>query len=122
MSDREQLVKPADCTCEYPRLIARNGCGHTEPCPVYERWAAQFPNLDPRRAAGPVSRCLWCHEPIPETREVYLMPAGREALRRFSHEAYHRLGEAETEPEAVAKHLCSECWPHVVALGERVAA
>jgi hypothetical protein len=44
-----KLEKPADCTCEYPRLIARNGCGHTEPCPVYERFMARFPNLDPRR-------------------------------------------------------------------------
>jgi hypothetical protein len=28
-----------DCTCAYRRgIVARNMCGHTPPCPVYERW------------------------------------------------------------------------------------
>jgi hypothetical protein len=30
--------KPPDCTCRFPLVIARNMCGHTDPCPVYRRF------------------------------------------------------------------------------------
>lgn len=30
--------KPVDCTCPYPRLVARNGSGHATQCAVYQRW------------------------------------------------------------------------------------
>lgn len=36
------LTKPANCTCQFPDLIARNGCGHTPPCPVYAAWKVKW--------------------------------------------------------------------------------
>ena len=30
--------KPADCTCDYPRLRARNPSGHAPGCPAWDRW------------------------------------------------------------------------------------
>jgi len=36
------LTKPALCTCQFPDFIARNGCGHTSPCPVYLGWKAKW--------------------------------------------------------------------------------
>lgn len=47
--------KPVDCTCEFPRLIARNGCGHTDPCPVYRRWKREVRLM--RTSADPGLMC-----------------------------------------------------------------
>ena len=30
--------KPPDCTCEYPRVVCRNVCGHPPDCGYYARW------------------------------------------------------------------------------------
>lgn len=38
MSDVE---KPTDCTCEFPRVVARNMNGHDPSCPAYQRWAQE---------------------------------------------------------------------------------
>ncbi|MFQ5649742.1 MAG: hypothetical protein ACE5IY_07355 [bacterium] len=42
--------KPQNCTCGYPKVIARNICGHAEDCPVYLEWARQVAE---KRGLGP---------------------------------------------------------------------
>lgn len=34
-----ELEKPSNCNCPYPKLVARNMCGHAETCPAYAEWA-----------------------------------------------------------------------------------
>jgi hypothetical protein len=33
----DKPAKPPGCTCSYPDVVARNGVGHTAPCPYWER-------------------------------------------------------------------------------------
>lgn len=47
------LTKPANCTCRYPDLIARNGCGHTSPCPVYVAWKVKWDAATLRKEPEP---------------------------------------------------------------------
>lgn len=39
--------KPYDCTCEYPKIVLRNGSGHNPNCPYHKRF---FGISDPIRA------------------------------------------------------------------------
>ena len=40
--DSEVQPKPADCTCVYPRLVARNMTGHAPDCPTHARTIAEW--------------------------------------------------------------------------------
>jgi BMFP domain-containing protein YqiC len=42
MKNEPERVKPDDCTCAFPRLIARNITLHAPDCPAYKRIMARF--------------------------------------------------------------------------------
>lgn len=51
-----QQIKPANCTCSFPQMVAKNMNGHDETCPVYMEW---------------VARCLIPVKPITQTSQPF---------------------------------------------------
>lgn len=86
----EVLTKPPGCTCAYPTLIARNMCGHTPPCPVYEAWAKKHGSGTGTVIPDPVephARLLVAHllecapEAVPPEKVAIALSALRAALK-----------------------------------------
>src|SRR5688572_13312623 len=47
--------RPADCTCLYPQIVARNMSGHDPACPTYIRWAISIA----ASSAAPINLCTY---------------------------------------------------------------
>jgi hypothetical protein len=93
MSD---LIKPPDCTCEWPEVRVRNMCGHPETCGYYARWEREcWPHNPPERLPAQGGSPKFA-KPTPEqlaNRYSYHPPHGDQA-RRYETIRSHCLGLA----------------------------
>lgn len=110
-------AKPSDCTCAYPHLIARNMCGHTPTCPVYQQWAKDFygteqPPFDESKMQAQVKRWEACFDDDPkEPRiDVEMIDSIILALDLLIDEAKTEIEEWESKRKDLKEEIDAALW------------